>query len=47
MLEKSKLSVDNKGFAGGVSMDLSKAFETINRQLLLQICMLMDLANRL
>ena len=35
MLEKWKLSIDNKGFAGGVLMDLSKAFETINHQLLL------------
>ena len=28
MLEKSKLSIDNKGSAGGVLMDLSKAFST-------------------
>ena len=35
ILEKWKLSIDNKGFAGGVSMDLSKAFDTINHQLLL------------
>ena len=35
MLEKWKLSIDNKGFAGGVLMDLSKAFETINLPLLL------------
>ena len=33
MLEKCKLSVDKKDFAGGVLMDLSKAFDTINRQL--------------
>ena len=33
MLEKSKLSTDNKGFSGGVLMDLSKAFDTINHQL--------------
>ena len=35
MLEKRKLSIDNKGFAGGVLMDLSKAFDTINHPLLL------------
>ena len=35
MLEKLKLSVDNKGFAGEVLMDLSKSFDTINHQLLL------------
>ena len=27
MLETSKLCVDNKGFAGGVLMDLIKAFD--------------------
>ena len=35
MFEKWKLSIDNKGFAGGVLMDLSKAFDTINHQSLL------------
>ena len=35
MLKKWKLSIDNKGFAGGVFMDLSKTFDTINNQLLL------------
>ena len=35
MLEKWKLSIDNKGFAGGVLMDLSKAFNSINHPLLL------------
>ena len=35
MLEKWKLSINNKGFVGGVLMDLSKAFDTINHQLLL------------
>ena len=34
MLEKLKLSIDNKGFAGGVLMDLSKAFGTIDQPLL-------------
>ena len=34
MLEKWKLSIDNKGFAGGVLMDLrSKAFDSMNDQL--------------
>ena len=35
MLEKLKLSIDNKGLAGGVLMDLSKSFDTINHLLLL------------
>ena len=35
MLENWKLSMDNKGFVGGVLMDLSKAFDTTNHQLLL------------
>ena len=35
ILEKWKLSIDNKGFPGGVLMDLSKAFDTINQPLLL------------
>ena len=35
MFGKWKLSIDNKGFAGGVLMDLSKAFDTISHQLLL------------
>ena len=35
MFEKWKLCIDNKGFAGGVLMDSSKAFDTINHQLLL------------
>ena len=30
MLEKWKLSVDNKGFAGGVLMNFSKASDTVN-----------------
>ena len=35
MLEKWKLSIDNKGFVGGVLMNLNKAFYTINHPLLL------------
>ena len=35
MLEKWKLSINNKGFVGGVLMYLTKAFDTINHQLLL------------
>ena len=34
MLEKWTLSIDNKGFARGVLMDLSKTFDTINHPLL-------------
>ena len=34
MLEKWKLSINNEGFAGGVLMDLNKAFDTINHHLL-------------
>ena len=34
MLEKWEMSLDNSGFAGGILMDLSKAFDTINHQLL-------------
>ena len=35
MLEKWKLSLDKNGFAGGILMDLSKAFDTINHTLLI------------
>ena len=35
MLEKWKKSLDNGGHAGGISMDLSKAFNTINHELLI------------
>ena len=35
MLKKWKLSIGKKGFAGEVLMDLSKAFDTMNHQLLL------------
>ena len=35
MLEKWKLSIDNKAFAGGALMDLSKTFYTINHPLVL------------
>ena len=34
MIERWKLSLDNNSFAGGVLMDLSKAFDTINHQVL-------------
>ena len=47
MLKKWKLSIYNKGFAGGVLMNLSKVFDTINQQLLLAKFMLMDSGNRL
>ena len=35
LLEKWKKTTDNKGFAGGVLMDLSKAFDTLNHELLI------------
>ena len=35
MIEKWKKSLDNHGLAGGIMMDLSKAFDTINHQLLI------------
>ena len=33
-LEKWKKSIDNHGYAGSIIMDLSKAFDTINHELL-------------
>ena len=35
LLEKWKRSLDNRGYAGAVIMDLSKAFDTINHELLI------------
>ena len=35
MIENWKASLDNGGFAGGILMDLSKAFDTINHKLLI------------
>ena len=35
MVERWKKSLDNGGLAGGVLMDLSKAFDTINQKLLI------------
>ena len=34
LIENWKKALDNKGFAGAVLMDLSKAFDTINHDLL-------------
>ena len=34
LIEKWKESLENKGYAGAIFMDLSKAFDTINHQLL-------------
>ena len=46
LLEKWKESIDNNGYAGGVLMDLSKTFATLNRELLIAKWMLMVLVNR-
>ena len=58
MIEKWKLSLDNHGYAGGILMDLSKAFDSINHQLLIAklhaygfeksaLCLILDyLSNR-
>ena len=35
LIEKWKMSLDKKGYAGAILMDLSKAFDTINHQLLI------------
>ena len=35
MIEKWKLSLDNSGYAAAVFMDLSKAFDTLNHELLI------------
>lgn len=35
LLEKWKVSIDNMGFGGAILMDLSKAFDTLNHDLLL------------
>ena len=35
LIEKWKKKLDNKGYAGAISMDLSKAFDTINHELLI------------
>ena len=37
MPEKWKLSIDSKGFAGGVLVDLGKTFVTMNHALLLAL----------
>ena len=43
LLEKWKKILDDNGYAGGVLMDLSKAFYTINNELL--IAKLMPMAS--
>ena len=35
MLEKSRTLLDNKGFSGAILIDLSKAFDTLNRELII------------
>ena len=36
LIEKWKKELDNKGYAGAILMDLSKAFDTINHELLIE-----------
>ena len=43
MIETWKESLDNKGYVGGILMDLSKAFDTINHKLLIAKLMHMGL----
>ena len=35
LIEKWKKELDNKGYGGAILMDLSKAFDTINHELLI------------
>ena len=35
LLEKWRISLDNKGYGGAIFMDLSKAFDTLNHELLI------------
>ena len=35
LIEKWKKTLDNKGYTGAILMDLSKAFDTINHELLI------------
>ena len=35
LLEKQRKTIDNKGFAGGVLMDLSEAFDTLEYESLI------------
>ena len=35
LIEKFKTTLDRKGYAGAIFMDLSKAFDTINHELLI------------
>ena len=35
LIESWRQSLDNRGYSGGVLMDLSKAFDTINHELLI------------
>ena len=35
LIEKWKVAIDNNGFTGGILMDLSKAFDTLNHDLLI------------
>ena len=42
LIEKLKIVLDSKGYGGAVLIDLSKAFDTINHDLLIANCMPMD-----
>ena len=42
LIDKWRKELENKGYAGDILMDLSKAFDAINHELLIANYMLMD-----